>query len=246
MILNLGCGARTSPRCVNIDRSIHMRIGRNPALLWLARLALNPDRIKHIEAVTANAVVHDLAKGIPYPDNSADAVYHSYMLQHIDRNLESPESDPAQLLLRECHRVLKPGGVLRVVVPDFEVHCRRYVEHLGRCRADETQWSGTDEVVSHLIGMSVRKHAAGSSHQHPVLRRIENALLGDARKRGETHQWEYDQFNLTALLRRAGFSLIEKRDYMTSRIPRWSEIGLDRTEDGNEYKRPSLYVEAVK
>lgn len=246
MILNLGCGARPSPRCINIDRSVHMRIARNPILFHLARIAFSEQRVRHLEALKSNIVMHDLAKGIPYPDCSASAIYHSYMLPHIDRDFRNQEADPVFLLLKECYRVLGPGGILRCVVPDFETHCRRYVEHLERCRADEGCWEKSDEFISHIIGMAVRKEASGSSRQRDLLRKIENLLLGDARKRGETHQWEYDQFNLAALLKSAGFTRIEKRDYMTSLIPDWHDIGLDRAEDGTEYKYPSLYIEAVK
>src|SRR5262249_23532735 len=155
-------------------------------------------------------------KGLPFPENSVDAIYQSYMLQHIDRNINEPELDPVTLLLRECYRVLKPSGVIRIVVPDFESHCRRYLNHLDHCRKNEDVWEKTDGVLYHLIGMEVRKEASGSSRQRPILRMLENFLLGDARARGETHQWEYDQFNLSALLRRAGFSKVEKQSYNTS------------------------------
>ena len=63
----------------------------------------------------------NLIKGIPFKTNRLDLVYHSQVLEHISK-------DPAPAFLAECMRVLKPGGTLRVVVPDLEdiaSECRR-------------------------------------------------------------------------------------------------------------------------
>lgn len=245
MILNLGCGAKTSPACVNIDRNIHLRIARNPVLFQLALWTLSEQRKRHLRNLKTNILMFDLRKGIPYPDNSADAIYHSHVLEHIDRNLSDGERDNARGFLNECLRVLKPGGVLRVVVPDFELSCRRYIEVLDRARSGHINGSEVDQAVNLILGQAVRKKAHGSSRQRPLLRLFENILLGDARQRGETHQWEYDEISLELLMRSAGFREAARADYATSRIPRWNEIGLDR-ENGNEYKPNSLYMEGIK
>jgi len=57
---------------------------------------------------------YDLRLGIPFADNSFDVIYHSHALEHM-------EPPWAERLLRECCRTLKPGGLLRVVVPDNEI-----------------------------------------------------------------------------------------------------------------------------
>ena len=72
-------------------------------------------------------VAHDLSTGIPLPDASCEVVYHSHVLEHLRR----PD---ARFFMRECFRVLKPGGILRVAVPDLEQICRQYLLALDRER----------------------------------------------------------------------------------------------------------------
>lgn len=54
----------------------------------------------------------------PFADNTFDAAFSSYVAEHFE---EGPE-----VLFREIHRVLKPGGLFFVVVP-FNNTFRRYV-----------------------------------------------------------------------------------------------------------------------
>lgn len=242
IILNLGCGAKTcqDPSVVNIDRSMLLRIRANPILRLFAIALLNGDRLTRFRALPNNILVHDLAKGIPFPNASVDVVYHSHVLEHLDRNV-APE------FIRECHRVLKKGGILRIVVPDFEKCCRNYLTHVDACsRGGNNEIKAHDSFLEPLLLMSVRREAYGTSQQKPMRRFVENILLGDARKRGETHQWMYDRFNLEGLLRGQNFDKVTVQTFQTSLISGWDDLGLDRDEGGREYKSESLYVEAVK
>ncbi|MDQ4142592.1 MAG: class I SAM-dependent methyltransferase [Actinomycetota bacterium] len=236
IILNLGSGPRTSPHCVNIDWSPYLRLKRNPLASRVAPLFLTGKRRERFLALDRNVLVHDLRQALPMPDGSADAVYHSHVLEHFDRQLV-----PA--FLAEIRRVLKPGGVHRVVVPDLEASCRRYLDHVDRCMDHPEAMGDHDDHVAALIEQMVRREATGSSAQPPFRRRFENWLFGDARRRGETHQWMYDSINLTTTLEAAGFREIVKVDYRSSAIPIWDEIQLDRTQDGVEYIPGSLYME---
>ena len=55
---------------------------------------------------------HNLMAGIPLPDESCDAV-HSHVLEHMPKHQAEP-------FIAECFRVLKPGGVIRIAIPDLE------------------------------------------------------------------------------------------------------------------------------
>ena len=246
VLLNLGCGTKTSERAVNIDWSIHVRVARSPLAMAIASRILSPTRVQALKSIRGKVQLHDLTKGLRFPENSVDGVYHSHVLEHIPRDFSHPEQDRAMLFVAECRRVLKPGGVLRIVVPNLEYEVRAYLDNLQKIAAGTGDAASQDSKIYKFLGQATRVEASGTSEQAPLMRKLENLLLGDARKRGETHMWEYDRFNLTDLLNRAGFTDVRVVDYRTSAIPGWNDIGLDLDLDGQEYKPTSLYVEGVK
>ena len=240
-ILNLGCGTKTSsrPEVVNIDWSVMLRIRRNSVLRSLAPILLKGDRLARFHSLPDNVEIHNLARGIPYLDDSFDVVYHSHLLEHLDR-------DVAPRFLAEVHRVLKPGGLHRIVVPDYELACRAYLTSLERSLADHAAANGHEDSIALLVEQSVRREAAGTSLQSPARRCLENLVLGDARQRGETHQWAYDRVNLGELLRRTGHRDCTVHAFDTSSIPGWIGYGLDSDAHGGPHQPGSLYVEALK
>jgi SAM-dependent methyltransferase len=239
IVVNLGCGNKTHPDCLNFDWSIYARVKRNPIGRRLAPLVFNGVRLKQYEALDDHVVVHDLRTGIPLDDDSADAVYHSHVLEHIDRELVTD-------FFTEIHRVTRPGGVHRVVVPDLERYAREYLASLEQALHDSQAQVRHDSLVSQMLLQMVRREAYGTSLQRPLRRRVENLVLGDARKRGETHMWMWDRVNLPRALQDAGFHDVQVVDWRTSRIAGWNEMALDQNADGGEYKPESLYVEAIR
>jgi SAM-dependent methyltransferase len=225
----------SSADVVNLDWSPYLRIARNPLLRRVAPLFLDRERRQRLREVGGNVVVHDLKRGIPWPDSSVDAVYHSHLLEHLDRAVAGD-------FLAEVFRVLRPGGVQRVVVPDLETLAREYIESLEAGDAPQHH----EERIAAMIEQSVRREAYGTAQKPPLRRAIENLLLGDARRRGETHQWMYDRLNLRMLLKDAGFVDIQQRSYDSSGITQWDSYGLDRNSEGAEYKPGSLYMEAMR
>lgn len=68
-----------------------------------------------------DVIAFDLNKPLPFEDESFDVVYHSHLLEHF------PHSR-APVFTGECFRILKPGGIIRVVVPDLEQIARWYLK----------------------------------------------------------------------------------------------------------------------
>lgn len=92
----------------------------------------------------------NVAQGIPYPDQHFDVVYHSHMIEHIRVN-------DVQRFLRECGRVLKPGGIMRVATPDLERLCAAYLEKLRAGAAADHEW-----LVIEMLDQTVRERGGGA------------------------------------------------------------------------------------
>jgi len=238
-ILNLGCETKTNEDLINIDWSIYLKIRRNKVLNLLAPLFMGGERLEKLRALPRNILVYDLSKGIPFPSNSIDVVYHSHFLEHLDQ-------DCVENFLLEVKRVLKPGGIQRIVAPDLEKLCKGYINHLENCISDRSLDKGHDQYIAAMFWQCVMKEAHTTSQQPKILRFIENIVLGDARKRGLTHQWMYDRINLSYLLKSIGFREIKIEKFFTSSIPNWNTYGLDTDDDGREYKLESMYIESKK
>ena len=79
----------------------------------------------NIDLVGARAdVAWDLRHPLPFPDASADAVFLEHVLEHMT-------VAEGMAVLRHCYRVLAPGGVVRVGVPDAGRYARSYAEGTG-------------------------------------------------------------------------------------------------------------------
>ena len=72
---------------------------------------------------TERVVRINLLKTLPFEEGGFDVVYHSQFLEHLsyDQGLD---------FIKECKRILKPGGVVRIVTPDLEDQAKSYLELL--------------------------------------------------------------------------------------------------------------------
>ena len=113
----------------------------------------------NIDMVSKDPAVQavNLIQGIPFEAGRFEVVYHSQVLEHIPK-------DKAPTFLAECLRVLKPGGILRVVVPDLEDIATEYLRLLReniaapspRARADY------DWLLLEMYDQVVRNHSGGA------------------------------------------------------------------------------------
>ena len=100
-------------------------------------------------------IAHNLNNGIPFEDSSFDVVYHSHLLEHF------PKKD-AFKFIQECHRVLKDGGIIRVVVPDLEQIVRWYLKLLDESLGgDQEAQKRYDWIMLELFDQMVRNLTGG-------------------------------------------------------------------------------------
>ncbi|MFZ4795651.1 MAG: class I SAM-dependent methyltransferase [Blastocatellia bacterium] len=113
-----------------------------------------------MQAAGKGVIVSDLRSGIPFPDCYFDAVYHSHLLEHLPRH-------EAYGLIDECYRVLKPRGIIRVVVPDLEAIAREYLRALELIDAgDERGRFRYEWILLELYDQVVRTKPGGEMLQH--------------------------------------------------------------------------------
>jgi SAM-dependent methyltransferase len=181
--LHLGCGTCTPPGWVNVDGALGARLAGVPGLGRACR-ALGLFRLEW----PAGIAIHDLRRPFPWPDGSAEAVYSAHTLEHLSR-------EEGRRFVRECHRVLRPGGVLRLVVPDLRACVDRYLEG----KVDAGDFLGTLGVATVFPGEGRLRRWLAPHVRFP-------------------HRCMYDGETLPALLREVGFAT-ELADPLRSRIP---------------------------
>lgn len=72
----------------------------------------------------------DVRQGLPYDTGSVHALYSSHMLEHLSY-------DEGLRFLRECRRVIRPDGVMRLLVPDAQLLLNRFADPRGFDEFDE-------------------------------------------------------------------------------------------------------------
>jgi SAM-dependent methyltransferase len=109
--LKAALGVARRPRAIsrylraNEVRKLHLGAGENVLPGWL-----NTD----VHDYGRHDLVYlDARKRFPLPDASFDAVFSEHMLEHLTYT-------QGQRCLRECLRVLRPGGRVRIATPSLE------------------------------------------------------------------------------------------------------------------------------
>ena len=113
---------------------------------------INLDFVSNNEFV----IPHNLESGIPFNDNFAEFIYHSHVLEHFSKT-------EGEKFIKECYRVLKPNGVIRIAVPDLEQLAIEYIKALNEATINDNELSQANYKwsVIELIDQLVRKKSGG-------------------------------------------------------------------------------------
>jgi predicted SAM-dependent methyltransferase len=158
-------------------------------------------------------VCWDVTRGIPLASGSMRGIFTEHCLEHFSLPV-------AANILRECRRVLVPGGLLRIVVPDGELYLKTYNRQMEGDISIEfpfQQQESFDGIHSPILSV--------------------NRIFYQDRDSDHGHHFIYDFRFLTELLHYCGFTSVTRRSFGIGKDP---ALLIDAESRAVE----SLYVEA--
>lgn len=190
-------------------RRLHMGCGSNDLPGWL-NTDLNP---------SARRIHLDVTKTFPYPSNTFDFAFSEHMIEHI------PYAD-GKKMITECFRVLKPGGVLRLVTPDFKFVMKLYQDSQKDIHKDYIAWNA-DMFI-------------GDRAPHDAISVVNNFV------RDWGHEYIYDADALCGALKNVGFEDVKTAELQKSEHPDLCNLENAQRQPDGFLKLESLIVEARK
>lgn len=235
--LNVGAGEYHLPGFISLDYISEYYHGSKPANKHLVHYDIRSDPL-------------------PYADGTVDNIYASHVIEHV-------ESEHVERFIHEAFRVLKPGGVLRVVCPDawylYQVSSfdndfwswrRHQFEHDPRYLV-EGQATPSDFLTRELASVKMRHYVHAGETTMPafdVSERDYDALLMEFKSGLEfnpdlpgEHINGWDFKRLQPIGRDAGFEHVLESKHRGSVSAAMQGPDMDRTQP-----QMSLYVEMVK
>ncbi|MEO6252342.1 MAG: methyltransferase domain-containing protein [Ferruginibacter sp.] len=98
--------------------------------------------------------------GIPFESNRFELVYHSHVLEHFAKN-------DGERFIAECFRVLKPGGVIRIALPNLEIIAREYLHNMEKAlEGDKKAGDDYDWIMLEMFDQTVRNDPGGAMFQY--------------------------------------------------------------------------------
>ena len=156
----------------------------------------------------------DVTKGISFADMSVDYIYTSHMLEHLRK-------EDTMFVLKECYRVLKQGGILRVVVPDLKIYVEEYIN--TEESSDNNDTPAADKFMDGIM-------LQGIGEVRPLFYKLMCTR----------HQWMYDFESLAKRLYDCGFSKVNECKLGEGSVPDVQYI------EQEEHHPKSVYLEAIK
>ena len=199
------------------NRTFQLRKSRPCSLEYLD---IGCGRNSHAEFINLDYLWHprvdvcwDITCGFPFRTHSMKGIFSEHCLEHFSLRV-------GFRILQECRRLLRPEGILRIVVPDAELYLSLYHrQNEGDTTASFPFQSSEafDGVYSPLL--SVKR----------VFYQDRDSLFG--------HRCMYDFSLLASLLRRIGFDSVQRTSFGQGRNP-------SLLIDSESRRSESLYVEA--
>lgn len=181
--LNLGCGIDNPPNWMGVDGgATHLLVKKFPKFITSKifkkfNMADNYSFKEYYEKLNSFDSIHfDLCYGIPFESESIPNIFSSHFFEHLFKK-------DCEFLLKECYRVLKSGGLIRICVPSLD-----------------------DEVLA--IKEAIDEYEKGNIKK--IQKFVTSDIVGYNSK-FSNHRFMYNHNELYNLLQTIGFVEIERR-----------------------------------
>ena len=212
--VNYGASTSVFPGWLNYDASPTVRIQRIPLVG------------KRLVGLTGNGFLFpdmllygDIVKGLPLPDGQASGVYASHVLEHLSL------ADFRSALVNTL-RIMKPGAIFRLIVPDLRERARRYLEQVDSADPDRAAEAASAFMAACDLGMV---QPAGG-----LLQRIRRMLGFSA------HLWMWDGPSMVRALAEAGFTEIRAARLGDCEDPKFGAVEQENRYFTNDIREVAL------
>ena len=188
MNVQYGSGWDAPLTWANFDASPTLRLEKLPLFKRIY--------VKNESPFPKNVRYGNIVSGLPLADATCGLLYCSHVLEHLSRN-------DFHQALRESFRVLRPGGVWRLVMPDLKLEAEKYL----RSRDPN---ASTDFLIQTGLGQISRPKSLGQ--------RLTEAF-GNSK-----HLWLWDYNSTYSALENAGFIQIRPAKLGDSEHPAFVEV----------------------
>jgi predicted SAM-dependent methyltransferase len=210
MRLNLGCGPGPirDSSFIYIDASRKLLIAKVPILNFLYQKISNEKNLWDKKIKFKNILKLKLS------NNSVEIIYSSHLLEHLYFN-------EAEDLTKKLFKSLKPNGVCRFALPDYDLYIQEFIEI---------------QKTNPLLAIQTFEKSLLSNFSHKIkpTKKVWGWITGNL----HLHKWHPNYALVENILREAGFSQIKRCNFRESSISNISNL---------EFRSDmTFYIEAVK
>jgi len=187
LYVQYGCGFSAPEGWLNFDASPTLRFERSPVgFLYTRNGSRFPKAVQY----------GDIIRGLPVPDGSCRGLYCSHVLEHL-------ALEDCDVALANSLRCLTPGGVFRIVVPDFAALVKAY----------------NGDPSENAVRAFLESSALGRLRRPRGFEGLLQMWIGNS-----SHLWMWDERSLAARLRHHGFVNIRRASYGDSEDLRFADV----------------------
>lgn len=123
-----------SPSFLAGDGKLKVQFGSHTSLFYHGWINTDDkDLSQYAQGLQARFKQVDVREGLPFDTESVDCIFHCHMLEHLSYK-------DGLSFLKECRRIMKPVGAMRIIVPDAE---KLIMAHNNEALGELDELSGT-------------------------------------------------------------------------------------------------------